>query len=317
MRRLTALVMLVLVFASLPLSNAMSAAATNHPPACKEHDSRGVCVVAVAEPSGGSNGTPGSAPDQAGGQVRTPAVCTADGIPVPCQDGNAWWVQSMGCYVSVVSPPPPQTDPVWEGHTNGAVYSCVFLPMLPGTGGIRFWSATSPGNPNVVDPVDLARRALKTLLIPSPTVGRYPAGRLKDGRPYTVVNAYTWYWSDAASFTTLTARATAGGVWSQVTVTPSRLTFTPGDGSPPVSCAGPGVAWQRGDGVWAGSPTGCDYRYPHSSIHQPVGVVTATYGIRWQVTWTSSTGAAGTLPGLTTTATSTFAVAEVESVVVS
>ena len=142
-----------------------------------------------------------------------------------------------------------------------------------------------------MNPVDLAQRALKTLVIPSPTTGRYPAGRLRDGRPYTVVNAYTWYWSNPGSFTVLSARANVGGVWSQVTVTPARLLFTPGDGAPTVSCNGPGVAWNRGDGVWAASPAGCDYRYPHSSIHEPLGVVTATYGIQWRVTWTSSTGA--------------------------
>ena len=40
------------------------------------------------------------------------------------------------------------------------------------------------------------------------------------------------------------------------------------------------------------------------------------YGIRWSITWSSSDGESGTLPDLTTTAASTFAVAEVESVVV-
>jgi hypothetical protein len=315
MQRLAARAVLVLVIVSLPLSSVVSAAAANDPPTCKEHDSRGVCV-AVAESGGGSNGTGGSTPARSNGDAGA-AVCTAAGAPVPCHDGNAWWAQSLQCYVSVVSPQPPKTNPVWEGHTDGAIYSCVFLPLLPGTGGIWFWAATPPAGFGAPNPVDLAQRALKTLVIPSPSPGRYPAGRLRDGVPYTVVNAYTWYWSNPGSFAVLSARANAGAVWSQVTVTPSRLLFTPGDGSPTVSCNGPGVAWNRGDGVWAASPAGCDYRYPHSSIHQPHGVVTATYGIQWRVTWTSSTGAAGTLPALTTTATSTFAVAEVESVVVS
>jgi hypothetical protein len=317
MRRLAATPMFLLLIASRQLLGSSSAKATvtDDPAACTQHQAGGICDVVAAKPAGDPSG--GSAAAGSTSQTTRETDCTADGVVIPCQIGNEWWVQSWGCYASLVTPPPPLTNPAWAGHTDGAVYNCRVVPAIKGTSGFWFWSATRPGGPAVVDPVDLAQRALKTLVIPSPTMGRYPAGRLKDGRPYTVVNAYTWYWSDAASFTTLTARATAGGVWSQVTVTPSRLTFTPGDGSPPVSCAGPGVAWQRGDGVWAGSPTGCDYRYPHSSIHQPHGVVTATYGIRWEVTWTSSTGAAGTLPGLTTTATSTFAVAEVESVVVS
>jgi hypothetical protein len=73
--------------------------------------------------------------------------------------------------------------------------------------------------------------------------------------------------------------------------------------------------WRSGDGVWAPSPSGCDYQYPHSSIHEPNGEVTATYGINWAIAWSSTTGQNGTLPNLATTATSTFAVAEVESVV--
>ena len=99
-------------------------------------------------------------------------------------------------------------------------------------------------------------------------------------------------------------------------MTPTSLSFTPGDGAAAVSCPGPGVAWRPGNGVWTPSPAGCDYRYPHSSIHQLDGRVTATYGIQWSVTWTSSTGATGTLPGLTTTSNATFAVAEVQTVVI-
>jgi hypothetical protein len=44
-------------------------------------------------------------------------------------------------------------------------------------------------------------------------------------------------------------------------------------------------------------------------------MVTATYGIEWTVTWTGSGGAAGTLTIPPTTATATFAVAEVQAVV--
>lgn len=129
------------------------------------------------------------------------------------------------------------------------------------------------------------------------------------------MHAYTWYYSDHAHFRTLTARAAAGATWAQVTVKPVALTFKPGDGNGAVSCTGPGTAWNSSYGVWAASPSGCDYQYPHSSIHEPNGVVTATYGINWQVTWVGSGGTSGTLPDQTTTSNSTFAVAEVESVV--
>jgi len=101
-----------------------------------------------------------------------------------------------------------------------------------------------------------------------------------------------------------------------VTAEPVSLSFTPGDGHAAVSCAGPGSVWREGvNGPWDPSPSWCQYRYPHSSIHDPNQEVTATYTITWQLTWTGSGNTAGTLTAKTTSATATFAVAEVESVV--
>jgi hypothetical protein len=104
-------------------------------------------------------------------------------------------------------------------------------------------------------------------------------------------------------------------VWAEVTAKPVALTFDPGHGNPTVSCAGPGTRWTDSFGVWAASPSGCDYRYLHSSIHYARHVVTARYGIRWQVTWMGSGDTTGTLPDQTSSSRSTFAVVEVESVV--
>lgn len=164
-------------------------------------------------------------------------------------------------------------------------------------------------------PPELAIQAFDSLTLTKPSTGRYPSGTLQNGQSYTVVHAYTWYYSDPADFKTLTARAAAGATWAQVTVKPVALTLAPGDGHGSVSCTGPGTPWNSSYGVWAASPSGCDYQYPHASIHEPNGVVTAKYGINWQVTWVGSGDTSGTLPDQTTTSNSTFAVAEVESVV--
>jgi hypothetical protein len=289
-------------------------------PSCRQYDSLGFCVVTAEQP--GSNEGTSRPPVSGSGGSSSNVTCTVipAGTVVPCQASQGWWIQTMQCYAEALTEQPPLDDPVWGGHSDGAIYLCTFFTggrAFPGTDGFTFWSANPPAGPGVaVDPAQLARQALQTLTLPAPTSDRYPAGTLQDGRPFTVVGAYTWFWTDPGGFRPMTARADAGGVWAQVTVTPTALTFTPGDGSAVVTCGGPGVAWQQGDGIWAASPTGCDYRYPHSSINQPGGEVTATYGIQWSVTWTSSTGAGGVLPGLTTTSNSTFAVAEVESVVV-
>ena len=319
MRRVT--VALFGVLLGLCAQGVYSGVAAAGPVNCQQYNSLGTCVVAAesAQRDGQSTTRP-VATGSGSGDGSQEAGCTleATGAAIPCQDGPSWWVQSLQCYAQPIPVQPPKDSPIWRGHTDGAIYLCTFYTnggSFPGTNGFSFWSGTAPAGPAAVDPAALAEQALSTLTIPAPTPGRYPAGTMRDGRPFTVVNAYTWFWTDPESFRALTARADAGGVWAQVTVTPTALRFTPGDGAAAVSCPGPGVAWQPRDGVWAPSPAGCDYRYPHSSIHQPDRQVTATYSIRWSVAWTSSTGASGTLPELTTTSDATFAVAEVEAVV--
>jgi hypothetical protein len=316
MRRVTVALLGVLV--GLCAQSVYPGVAAADPADCQQYNSHGICVVKAE-----SAQQPVTRPVATGsglGDGGRAASCTLDatGVDIPCQEGPSWWVQSLQCYAQVMPQQPPKDSPIWGGRTDGAIYLCTFYTSggaFPGTNGFSFWSATAPAGPAAVDPAVLAEQALRTLTIPAPTTGRYPAGTMQDGQPFTVVNAYTWFWTDPGSFRTLTARADAGDVWVQVTVTPTALSFAPGDGAAAVSCLGPGVAWQRSEGVWAPSPAGCHYRYPHSSIHQPDQQVTATYGISWSVAWTSSTGAGGTLPDLTTSSNATFAVAEVQAVV--
>jgi hypothetical protein len=314
MRRVTVALLGVL----LGLCGQSGVPAAADPVACQQYNSHGICVVEAesAQQPATRPVAAGSSSDGRSGE----AACTLDatGAAIPCREGPSWWVQRLQCYAQPIPVQPPKDSPIWGGRTDGAIYLCTFYTnggSFPGTNGFSFWSGTAPAGPAAVDPAVLAEQALRTLTIPAPTTGRYPAGTMRDGRPFTVVNAYTWFWTDSDSFRVLTARADAGGVWAQVTVTPTALRFTPGDGADAVSCPGPGVAWQPGDGVWAPSPAGCHYRYPHSSIRQPDEQVTATYGISWSVAWTSSTGASGTLPDLTTSSNATFAVAEVQAVV--
>jgi hypothetical protein len=109
----------------------------------------------------------------------------------------------------------------------------------------------------------------------------------------------------------LDARAAAGSVWAQVTVRPTALVIAPGDGGTAVRCAGPGRAWRASDGNNAPSEGGCGYRYPHVTES---GTVTARMTIEWSVTWTGSGGAGGTLPVMRTSATSQFAVEQIQVV---
>lgn len=168
---------------------------------------------------------------------------------------------------------------------------------------------------------DLAQAAYGELTFAAVTPERYPSGTLPDGRGYTVVNAYTWFWVSTTSWHAdpKTVCTPGGALCATAIATPTILTFDPGDGASAVSCDGPGMPWHRqASGSWVPErqPDGCDYRYTRSTFGAPSGVLTARYSITWTVTWTGTNGTSGTLAPLQTTATSTFAVAELQSVVI-
>lgn len=266
----------------------------------------GVCWVVVTDP--GHGGGPGNGPGPGG-----PTGCQWQQKAVPCSLDGSTFNPSDGCYYKEANPYPTDGPVAVEYQTYGGGIYWATCPFGGGSGGY-IWRLNPPAGMGPT-PGQLAQQAFDSLTLTKPSTGRYPAGTLKNGQSYTVVHAATWYWSDPNDFKTLTARAAAGPVWAAVTVKPIALTFSPGDGNAVVSCAGPGTAWNSSYGVWDPSPSGCDYHYPHSSIHEPNHVVTATYGVRWQVTWVGSGNTSGTLPDQTTTRNATFAVAEAESVV--
>src|SRR5665213_4353013 len=273
------------------------------------------CTVAVGDP-----GSPGSSPAPQGGGTGTPGCTPPSGPGIPAG------VDCNGCLWQQVTAMPAGLNPV-----NSTLIYAVFYQWQtskpPGTldeetcypSGAVNLIYTAPGQPlpNVAPtPGQLAQQALASLTLPNPTTGRGLASTLADGRPYSLVRASTWFWTDPGSYKTYSASASVAGVAATVTVTPGELTFTPGDGSAAVSCTGPGTAWTHSDSPWVTSPTRCDYSYPHSSYGDPGGELTATYGITWRVTWTGTGGVGGVLPDITTTSTSTFAIAEAEAVVV-
>lgn len=249
--------------------------------------------------------------------VTGPGLCSWQGRVYPCQDRAFGWFDNQdGCYYRSMTPQPAYDSELWEGHPDreGAIYQFM-CPAWAGTGGGWRWRATSP-QPAAVTSVQLAQNALATLTLPKPVPPTSPSGaRLSDGRPYTVVRVPTWYWTTPASYRAKTARAAAGPVWAQVTVTPVALTFAPGDAGNAASCSGPGKVWTPQASPWARAPGGCDYSYPRSTYGYPGGQLTATYGIVWRAIWVGSGGSGGSFPDVTTTATSRFAVAEAQAVI--
>jgi hypothetical protein len=94
----------------------------------------------------------------------------------------------------------------------------------------------------------------------------------------------TWFWMDPAGWRPATARAELAGVWAEVTATPSRAVWTPGDGSGPVTCTGPG---RRHPGTPGDHRTDCGH------VYAEVGAVTVRVAVTYEVTWRASTGESG------------------------
>jgi hypothetical protein len=297
-------VLAAMLLACLSQGRLSRAAADSTPVACNPY--AGDCSVQVS-----TTETPRTT---ARSRARTAAPCVdrsalaagANGA-VPCSSSAGWWSNALQCYVQQLTPPPPPGDPLWQGHSSGGVYLCT-TAYAPSTRPV--WLATPPAG--AATPAQLARQALASLRIPKPVVQRSPAQNNSDnGVPYTWVNVWTWWWTTPAVWSPLSATARAAGVWATVTVSPSQMTITPGDGGAPVVCTGPGRAWTRTDANDPPGHGGCGYRYVHVT---PAGPLTATLTVDWTVTWQGSGGANGMLPVMRTSTSSSFVVQQIQVV---
>ena len=214
----------------------------------------------------------------------------------------------------------PAGAPEWQGNDPSAgqlmVDPCngqqlyVFVPNE--ALGITA-AAVAAAPPPPPDPAVLAQQAYAELVPPAPTAHRSPTENMP-GMPWTVLNIWTWAWVDQDDWVPLTRTVELRGVSATVTATPAAMTFDPGDGDAAVRCDGPGKPWVDPGDTSDPEPTslgGCGYRYRRVSEG-----VQATTSIEYAVTWTSSTGAGGTLPDLAGSTTSApFRVEQIQVVV--
>lgn len=176
-------------------------------------------------------------------------------------------------------------------------------PAAPGAGG-----AAAPPPPAAIDLAQLAKASFQ---LPKPTGHRSPGEtQLIDGWPFSWVNLWTFFWTDAATWQPLTATAEAGGVSATVTATPTGLSFNPGDGGQTVTCAGPGRPWVEGDGNEPPTSGACGYRYLHASA----GPITATTTITWRISWSGSDGTGGELAAMSTSTTGQLRILQIQTV---
>ena len=281
----------------------------------------------LADPDPGPGGRVVVTPSDPGGKYGPPAVDVGVGTPgqeaAAAGRGARGSAGGGGCSYSAA----PDLER-WSRGLPGRLVpggrdqvgptSRLYAEVCPGRPVSYVWlgAAQVPGA-TPPTPEKLAQQAYAQLRLPLPTPEHSPDLLLADGRAAVLVGEHTWVWTDRSRFRSQSRRLRVGPVWAEVTATPVGLSFDPGNGDPILSCRGPGTAFVPGrSGPHAPSPT-CDYLYSRSSADAPGGVVTVEYGIRWQVRWTGSTGAApagGQLPDMTSRAATSFAVAEAQAV---
>jgi hypothetical protein len=103
-----------------------------------------------------------------------------------------------------------------------------------------------------------------------------------------------WFWVPASEWHMRSVTVTAGPVWATVTAEPVSLTVLPDAGLSPVTCTGPGTAY-NGRKPAAQQHTDCSYTYLQPSAGLPGNAYRASVTVTWRVTWTGSYGAGGVL----------------------
>ena len=161
------------------------------------------------------------------------------------------------------------------------------------------------------DPVpieDLRKRAIDSLAPPEPAVQTNPAHDRADRHGW--VQIPTWLWTtnalesdgeaQVAGFITVTAKATAvSTIWDM------------GDGSPPITCIGPGVEWRPGI---AEDQTDCSHTYTRSSGSEPNREYRASAETTWDITWAQNGADQGNAGTITTNADFTMPIWQIQAV---
>lgn len=311
--RLTLTVALVVAI-SIPLSKPAYASFGAGNGGCG--DSAAAAIIACGTSLPGLPGAPGGhdrapvhhAQPAAGRSPTAERPATSTTSSIVCRDVRA---------TQIYAPPPPGSNPdgAWYfrqcSGPNYAHFSETVLWLSPP-------AANSPPPAAAVPPVpgSAGAAAASLLRLPSPILGMNPSAT-------GYVNLPEWLWVDPVMwhpFTTAASACSVSGCSSaSATATPVEVAWTMGNGAV-VDCNGPGTAYNPAVPVADQTPS-CSYTYAETSLGQasPDGNpndaayrVTAT--VVWSVTW-SADGTTGTLPDLTTSASTWLRVAQIQSVV--
>jgi hypothetical protein len=272
----------LVVITGFVLAQVMPSAAAQADPLCTQYDDKGFCLIWVGAPGNGGSGSGG-----------------ADRISSGVGNGNSsdggiltLTIGGQRCAFKGPSKPQPDlSDPLWDGHTDGAVYDCEVGPTI-GSGvfvagmTLKFWAATPPGVVAPPDPRVLAQQAVATMQIQSVTIGIVPEPRVGS---VGIIGMPTWMWAQDPSPTTwgpITRTASAGGFTVTATAHATKVVWMMGDGAV-VTCTAPGTPYD--DSYGKRSSPDCGHTYTRQGKY----AVTATS--YWVVNW-NGLGQSGQIP---------------------
>jgi hypothetical protein len=252
---------------------------------CDETPNRPECLVTVIDPGDewSSDGT-----------VSRDPVCHIGDDEVPCHDPALGWLHADGCYYS----PAPEVGPGSDWWTRWC-YNPVTDEYF--SGGTRWLQGAPTSIENVV------QHAVDRLAIPQPAIATNPMNVAQ------VVHVPVWWWIDEDWWNaTRTATASIPSLTVTAQAEPTSVTWYAGDGSTR-TCTGPGTEWKPGTNPAAASPT-CGYTYTTTSRASTGGTYTLRAEVTWTIHWRGG-DTFGTMPPLTTTATTVVTVTELRAVI--
>ncbi|MFJ8015016.1 ATP/GTP-binding protein [Streptomyces sp. NPDC096339] len=216
-------------------------------------------------------------------------------------DGVGDYDDRSSCYVQLTNPQPPKADPIWRGHTDGAIYTFVCVALTHSTIGTMRWMASNPiqRGPTAAQ---VAQEAFSRMRLDGAAIGSAPPAGAEG-----LVGLPVWLWTAQTPQTwgPQSTTAAAGDFSVTVTAKVKGIAWSMGDGTT-ITCTKPGTPYQQSFGK-ADSPD-CGHRYTKVGTH----TITATS--TWTVDWTASTGETGTIPDTTRTSTSTARIGELQVV---
>jgi hypothetical protein len=260
----------------------------------------GISVDAGAD-GGPSGGGPGLS------VIRGPAHDPCTYRSLSAHDLLAWHISYA--FQGNGDPPEPPAD-VFYGDDPDLQWALAHCPANAGREVLVWWPVGGRPPASLIDA--LRQRARDA--VPFPVLAQHGAPSGERDVPL-ITQLPTWLWVDPAQWGPVEAEASIPGIVTvTATGTPAGLTWDPGTGDPPVSCDGPGVAYDFGRSESAQSTT-CAYTYRHSSDVAPgAGPYRLTMGVRWSVAWQCSPGCGGgPMAGVTVTTERAVWVAELQA----